>query len=417
MLDPLALAASARRRPGAPPPAAAAEAEAAAALAVEGVSWQELQRERYRDLDPSREHELQVSLHTQVGVALHRQTACLRRCVKEEQRAGAGLCGRGPHCLGWRVPCGAPSATASSLPPSLLQQHGRLLPRGGRAPSPSPSSSSEEEEQGRAGRGYAGALPPPLPPPGFAAVPFSYGGQPEEANEEGGPGYAGELPPPPSPPPLPRYAGELPPPPSAPPGYSAMPFEYGGGQEEEAGEQHWYSAVGFSYGEQQQEAAEAAHQRQHAAPPAQQQQQQQQQQQEDEGPPFVANFPVSAQLRGHLPTAQRQYQVGLGIRAAMSCPAPSCPALSCRHERPPPALHPCPTPPTSTRPVCYHRVQLLRQTADFVRRGGAQLEVLLRVKQAGDRRFTFLEPADRLHPFYRCARLREGETLAGLGRS
>lgn len=46
--------------------------------------------------------------------------------------------------------------------------------------------------------------------------------------------------------------------------------------------------------------------------------------------------------------------------------------------------------------------QVLRQTADFVRGGGPQLEVLLRVKQAGNPAFAFLEPTDRLHPFYRC---------------
>lgn len=49
-------------------------------------------------------------------------------------------------------------------------------------------------------------------------------------------------------------------------------------------------------------------------------------------------------------------------------------------------------------------VQVVRQTADFVREGGQQLEVLLRVKQAGNPAFAFLEPADRLHPFYRCVR-------------
>lgn len=47
-------------------------------------------------------------------------------------------------------------------------------------------------------------------------------------------------------------------------------------------------------------------------------------------------------------------------------------------------------------------LQVLRQTADFVRGGGPQLEVLLRVKQAGSPAFAFLDPSDRLHPFYRC---------------
>ena len=43
----------------------------------------------------------------------------------------------------------------------------------------------------------------------------------------------------------------------------------------------------------------------------------------------------------------------------------------------------------------------MRQTAEFVRGGGPQLEVLLRVKQAGKLGFGFLEPGDRLHAFYR----------------
>ncbi len=46
----------------------------------------------------------------------------------------------------------------------------------------------------------------------------------------------------------------------------------------------------------------------------------------------------------------------------------------------------------------------MRQTADFVRGGGPQLEVLLRVKQAGNPAFAFLEPSDRLYPFYRWGR-------------
>lgn len=46
-------------------------------------------------------------------------------------------------------------------------------------------------------------------------------------------------------------------------------------------------------------------------------------------------------------------------------------------------------------------VQVIKQTADFVRSSGGQLEVLLRVKQGGNPLFGFLLPADRLHPFYR----------------
>lgn len=47
------------------------------------------------------------------------------------------------------------------------------------------------------------------------------------------------------------------------------------------------------------------------------------------------------------------------------------------------------------------RPQVIQQTAGFVRGGGGQLEVLLRVKQAGNPLFGFLLPSDPLHPFYR----------------
>lgn len=46
-------------------------------------------------------------------------------------------------------------------------------------------------------------------------------------------------------------------------------------------------------------------------------------------------------------------------------------------------------------------MQVIQQTANFVREGGGQLEVLLRVKQAGNPLFDFLLPTSTLHPFYR----------------
>jgi hypothetical protein len=50
LLDPLSLAASARRRAG-QQPTSAADAEAAD-LAAQGASWEELERERYRQVLP-----------------------------------------------------------------------------------------------------------------------------------------------------------------------------------------------------------------------------------------------------------------------------------------------------------------------------------------------------------------------------
>ncbi len=44
---------------------------------------------------------------------------------------------------------------------------------------------------------------------------------------------------------------------------------------------------------------------------------------------------------------------------------------------------------------------MIEKTAGFVRKGGGQMEVLLRVKQAGNPLFAFLTPGDRLHPFFR----------------
>ena len=41
------------------------------------------------------------------------------------------------------------------------------------------------------------------------------------------------------------------------------------------------------------------------------------------------------------------------------------------------------------------------QTAKFVRGSGGQTEFVLRVKQAGNPNFKFLDPKDRLHSYFR----------------
>ena len=45
--------------------------------------------------------------------------------------------------------------------------------------------------------------------------------------------------------------------------------------------------------------------------------------------------------------------------------------------------------------------QILVETARFVRSNGAQVEVLLRVKQAGNPHFSFLTHGDPLNPYFR----------------
>lgn len=49
-------------------------------------------------------------------------------------------------------------------------------------------------------------------------------------------------------------------------------------------------------------------------------------------------------------------------------------------------------------------LQIIAQTAKFVRSSGAsgiQVEVKLRVQQAGNPKFDFLNTQDRLYPYYR----------------
>lgn len=212
-------------------------------------------------------------------------------------------------------------------PFDVLQGHGRLLPPAGRMYFGRAGDSSEEEEESAAGE-FEGALPPPpLPPPGFAAVPFDYGG--------------------------------------------------GGGGDDHGGRE--YAAVGFSYREQGAEEEEGQEQEAAAAAGAAEQRQQQAQQQQQEEEPFVAPFFVPERLRRHLPPTQRQYKA----RAAALC-WPCAPGLWGFPLLPLQRGSPmrCPALPLHEMP------QIIRQTAGFVRGGGQQLEVLLRVKQArgGQRR-------------------------------
>jgi hypothetical protein len=46
-------------------------------------------------------------------------------------------------------------------------------------------------------------------------------------------------------------------------------------------------------------------------------------------------------------------------------------------------------------------LQIITQTARFVRGKGIQVEVKLRVQQAGNPKFAFLNTQDRLYPYYR----------------
>jgi hypothetical protein len=46
-------------------------------------------------------------------------------------------------------------------------------------------------------------------------------------------------------------------------------------------------------------------------------------------------------------------------------------------------------------------LQIILQTAKFVRQAGGQTEFVLRVKQAANPNFNFLEPSDLQHPYFR----------------
>ncbi len=48
-----------------------------------------------------------------------------------------------------------------------------------------------------------------------------------------------------------------------------------------------------------------------------------------------------------------------------------------------------------------HALQIILQTAKFVRQAGGQTEFVLRVKQAANPNFNFLEPSDLQHPYFR----------------
>eukprot|EP00983_Pelagomonas_calceolata_P020728 651500-Pelagomonas_calceolata.AAC.2 len=54
------------------------------------------------------------------------------------------------------------------------------------------------------------------------------------------------------------------------------------------------------------------------------------------------------------------------------------------------------------QPICLmYCPQIIIETARFVRKGGGQVEVLLRVRQSSNPTFTFLLPGDPGYPYYR----------------
>ena len=93
--------------------------------------------------------------------------------------------------------------------------------------------------------------------------------------------------------------------------------------------------------------------------------------------------------------------VELDLQPAAQAPAAALPAPG--PDEPP--FAPCFAIPEqlvgTVLPATERHYRVLEQTAGFVRQGGGQLEVLLRVKQAGSPLFAFLVPSDPLHAFYR----------------
>lgn len=206
--------------------------------------------------------------------------------------------------------------------------------------------------------------------------------------------------------------------------HAAIPYSYGAPAEPPWNEPQQqelcgsgpapYHAVGFSYGSVEDSAAqqldseqraeqEQAASLQHAVPlPGEQE------------PPFVPLFAVPERLGTALPATQRHFKVG-NMAARQRCSgcgawpakggrinrgrwrhAPHCCALAgCPFGT-------CPSVLSAHMPASSALPQVVEQTASFVRQGGGQLEVLLRVKQANNPLFSFLMPGDQLHRFYRC---------------
>lgn len=97
--------------------------------------------------------------------------------------------------------------------------------------------------------------------------------------------------------------------------------------------------------------------------------------------PFVPRFSVPDALCDALPATRKQHKVCL--------------------------LQPNWLHPLIQQIVCYFyctsntSMQIIQETASFVRSAGGQMEIVLRVRQGTTPQFSFLMPTDRLHPYYR----------------
>lgn len=120
LLDPAALTAATQGRLLSVGAAAAAEA---AELAAEGGggSWEAVQRERYRDLDPAREHELQVRRWLQARCNAHRCFIHAHARVPGRTEAGTISDSPMPICKSWlagpALQLAAGSLPCPALPP------------------------------------------------------------------------------------------------------------------------------------------------------------------------------------------------------------------------------------------------------------------------------------------------------------
>ena len=96
--------------------------------------------------------------------------------------------------------------------------------------------------------------------------------------------------------------------------------------------------------------------------------------------PFVPSFAVPAAVRGHLPETDRMHKVQ--HPSLVQCLAQS--DISA----------------TLIDKLCC-LVQIILQTAKYVRQAGGQTEFVLRVRQAGNSNFSFLDPNNHQYPYFR----------------
>ncbi|GAB4818444.1 hypothetical protein N2152v2_005490 [Parachlorella kessleri] len=204
-----------------------------------------------------------------------------------------------------------------------LRLHGRAVSAPGGPEGSLERSDGEETEDDDS---YEGALPPP---PGFAAIPFSYGTDDGDDDAVEAPGPAQQQP------------------------QQQLQRSQGAVRDANGGNGNGFHAVGFSYD---------------AAP---------------DGPP--AARPEQESGRPSRPASQQA--------TALPVPGPDEPAFVPRFLVPEHLRR--------SMPATERHFKVVQQTASFVREGGGQLEILLRVKQAGNPLFSFLLPADPLHAFYR----------------